>query len=211
MPQITPDSPPPDKLDHNSQQPNFPMDRKNKIHKSSSSSSAAADLTPATRNSFAHYALAKSAAAPPPLDLSDIDGEPDFFLPLPITAAPKLKAPCFTSNSRRLDLTAARREYDENSGSSRTESQKAVLKRAVLSRLKELSEMETKSKVGIEIAEAVDFLKALYSSDSASNEITEISEKSREGVMKLQEGQLLVKKSQDQLRSVLRHQLFSLD
>ncbi|CAN1123880.1 hypothetical protein LINPERPRIM_LOCUS3464 [Linum perenne] len=190
------------------------MNRKFKIHKSSS----AADLAPANRNSFADYALSKSTSPPthpPPVDSFDIDDEPNFVLPLPppITVAPKLKPPCFTSSDwKRLDLTDARREYEK----CRTESQKAelkvVMKRAVLSQLKELSEMEAKSKVGIEIAEAVDFLKILCSSDSALKEvITEISEKSREGVMRLQEGQLLVMKSQDQLRSALRHKIFCIE
>ncbi|CAN1844186.1 hypothetical protein LINPERHAP1_LOCUS37360 [Linum perenne] len=192
------------------------MNRKFKIHKSSS----AADLTPANRNSFADYALSKSTSPPthpPPVDSFDIDDEPNFVLPLPppITVAPKLKLLELGScgaDWKRLDLTDARREYEK----CRTESQKAelkvVMKRAVLSQLKELSEMEAKSKVGIEIAEAVDFLKILCSSDSALKEvITEISEKSREGVMRLQEGQLLVMKSQDQLRSALRHKIFCIE
>ncbi|CAN1231679.1 hypothetical protein LINPERPRIM_LOCUS3466 [Linum perenne] len=71
--------------------------------------------------------------------------------------------------------------------------------------------MEAKSTVGVEIADTVDFLKTLYPSESVCKEIGEISDKSRQGVIKLQEGLLLVDKAKEQLRSALHKKLFSVE
>ncbi|CAI0460882.1 unnamed protein product, partial [Linum tenue] len=147
-----------------------------KTHNSSSSSSSFSETTPAGhQNSFSAYALSKSAAAHSTGDTFDIDDEPTlhfpsistFVAPPPLPPSTrdsanhnnsaKFKSPSHPSRrqSRRVDLAAARRDYEQ----CRTEALKTELKTrlncSIVRRLKELSEMEATSNVGIEIADSV--------------------------------------------------------
>ncbi|CAI0460886.1 unnamed protein product [Linum tenue] len=116
--------------------------------------------------------------------------------------------------SCHLDLVAAARREHEHCVCGTTEEKKEFKARWVpilLNRLRELSEMEGKSAVGVEIADTIDFLKTLYVSESVLKEIGEMSDKSRQGVIRLQEGLLLVDKAKEQLRYALQKKLFSAD
>ncbi|CAN1231677.1 hypothetical protein LINPERPRIM_LOCUS3466 [Linum perenne] len=108
-------------------------------------------------------------------------------------------------------VAAARREHDSCVTVEEKREFKSRWVPILLNRLRDLSEMEAKSTVGVEIADTVDFLKTLYPSESVCKEIGEISDKSRQGVIKLQEGLLLVDKAKEQLRSALHKKLFSVE
>uniref|UniRef100_A0A2P2INK3 Uncharacterized protein n=1 Tax=Rhizophora mucronata TaxID=61149 RepID=A0A2P2INK3_RHIMU len=117
-----------------------------------------------------------------------------------------------SDSNTHFDLEAARRDFDLCTDPHEKAELGSKLQPCILKRLKELSEMGVKTTVGIEIADIVDFLKVLYSSNDLNvAEFGEISEKSREGVIRLQEGQKLVQNAQDLLRSVLKKGPFCID
>ncbi|XP_038709863.1 uncharacterized protein LOC120004570 [Tripterygium wilfordii] len=103
-----------------------------------------------------------------------------------------------------LDLVSARRAYELCKTPEEKSALKAHLQPIIISRLKKLSEMEQRTSVGDEIADAVDFLKSLNPSDPRFVEIGKISQTSRKGVISLQEGMMQLKEAQDQLLSQLR-------
>ncbi|CAN0914888.1 hypothetical protein LINGRAHAP2_LOCUS28801 [Linum grandiflorum] len=115
-------------------------------------------------------------------------------------------------SSHRDLVAAARREYDLwGAAEEKRGTFKAKWLPQLMNRMKELSEMEAKSTVGVEIADMVELLKTMYSSETVCKEIGDISDKSRQGVIKLQEGLLLVDKAKELLRSALQKKLFSLE
>ncbi|CAN1844176.1 hypothetical protein LINPERHAP1_LOCUS37357 [Linum perenne] len=126
--------------------------------------------------------------------------------------SPQSTSAYFSELSCHPDLVAAaRREHDSCGTAEEKREFKSRWVPILLNRLRDLSEMEAKSTVGVEIADTVDFLKTLYPSESVCKEIGEISDKSRQGVIKLQEGLLLVDKAKEQLRSALHKKLFSVE
>ncbi|CAL1406712.1 unnamed protein product [Linum trigynum] len=126
--------------------------------------------------------------------------------------SPKSISAFFSESGCHLDLVAAARREHELCGTAEEKKEfKGRWVPMLLNRLRELTEMEGKSTVGVEIADTIDFLKTLYGSESVLKEIGEISDKSRQGVIRLQEGLLLVDKAKEQLRSALQKKLFSAD
>ncbi|CAN1170909.1 hypothetical protein LINPERPRIM_LOCUS7687 [Linum perenne] len=183
------------------------------------------------RNSFAEYAVLKSSSSSTTLNrlpddaLFDIPAQPasstspSFLLPpqsnppsagLSPVGSPRSTSSFLPEMSSHRDLVAAaRREHDHCGTAEEKESFKKKWVPFLLNRLRELSEMEAKSTVGVEIADTVELLKTMYSSETVCKEIGEISDKSRQGVIKLQEGLLLVDKAKEQIRSALNKKLFS--
>ncbi|XP_038709008.1 uncharacterized protein LOC120003922 [Tripterygium wilfordii] len=102
-----------------------------------------------------------------------------------------------------FDLTGARGEFENCKNSDEKAKLKARLQPVILDHLHRLSKMEAKSNVGAEIAELVDFFKLLNPSDPKFAEFGNISHTSREGVIRLHEGTLRIKESQEKLQSEL--------
>ncbi|CAN1251304.1 hypothetical protein LINPERPRIM_LOCUS7687 [Linum perenne] len=173
------------------------------------------------RNSFAEYAVLKSSSSSTTLNrlpddaLFDIPAQPasstspSFLLPPQSNPPSAGLSPVGSPRSTSSFLPAARREHDHCGTAEEKESFKKKWVPFLLNRLRELSEMEAKSTVGVEIADTVELLKTMYSSETVCKEIGEISDKSRQGVIKLQEGLLLVDKAKEQIRSALNKKLFS--